>query len=69
MDGIFQKKGKEMLKKGKIFKNLAKMYKIWKYFEKGQAIAFDHCTQQTAGIGQTRSHSQGLVISKVTYFV
>ena len=27
------------------------MYKILKYFEKGQVIACDYCTQQTARIG------------------
>ena len=30
------------------------MYKIWKYFEKGQEIACDNCTQQTARIGLER---------------
>ena len=27
------------------------MYKIWKYFEKGQLIACDYCTQKTARKG------------------
>ena len=32
MGAIFQKKGKEMLKKGKYLKICAKTYKIWKHF-------------------------------------
>ena len=39
MDAIFQKKGKKAAKKGEIFENLGKMYKIWKYFEKEQPHA------------------------------
>ena len=31
-----------MLKKGKIFENLAKMYKIGKCFEKGQVILLEN---------------------------
>ena len=45
MRAIFQervKKGKRMLKKGKIFENLAKMYKIGKRFEKGQVILLEN---------------------------
>ena len=42
MRAIFQKKGKDKVKKGKIFENSGKMYKIWKYFEKGQVIACDY---------------------------
>ena len=42
---IFQKKGKEMLKKGKIFENLGNMYKISKYFEKEQVIVCDNRMQ------------------------
>ena len=49
---IFQKKdkkGQKMLKKtkkGKILKkNWAKMYKIWKYSEKGQVIVCDYRMQ------------------------
>ena len=34
-----------MLKKGKISENLAKMYKIGKYFVKGQVIACDYHAQ------------------------
>ena len=29
----------------------AKMYKIWKYFEKGQVIVYNNCMQYTARIG------------------
>ena len=42
MRAIFQKKGK---KRAKYLKIWAKMYKIWKYFEKGQVIACDYRTQ------------------------
>ena len=31
-------------KRAKYFKIWAKMYKIFKYFEKGQVIACGHCT-------------------------
>ena len=51
MGAIFQKKGKEMLKRAKYLKIWAKMYKIWKYFEKGQVTAWDNCMQQTDGRG------------------
>ena len=56
---IFQKKGK---KKAKYLKVWAKMYKIWNYFEKGQAIACNYCMQQTAGKGPTvnRYHEKHL---------
>ena len=37
-------------KKGKIFENLAKMYKIWKYFENGQPRACDYRMHETASI-------------------
>ena len=39
---IFQKKGK---KGQNIWKFQKKMYNIWKYFEKGQVIACNYCTQ------------------------
>ena len=49
MYAIFQKKGKKMLKKDKKVKKYlkiwAKMYKIGKYFEKGQVITCNYCTQ------------------------
>ena len=48
MRAIFQKKKKKCEKrreKGKIFENLVKNYKTWKYFEKGQVIACDYHTQ------------------------
>ena len=52
MRAIFQKKGKSRAKKilnraqkGKYWKVWAKMYKIWKYFQKGQGIACDYRTQ------------------------
>ena len=35
-----------MAKKDKIFENLAKMYKVWKYFGKGQVIACDYRTNE-----------------------
>ena len=38
MGAIFQKTGKEMLKTEKYLKISAKIYKLWKYFEKGQVI-------------------------------
>ena len=38
------------------------MYKIWKYFEKGQVIAYDYHTQKTARIGP-----DNIVIKKVSY--
>ena len=43
MGAIFQKKGKKMLTKGKIFANLGK--NIWKYFEKRQVMACNNPTQ------------------------
>ena len=43
MCAIFQKKGKEMLKKGKISENLQKNAQNLKYFEKGQVIKCDNC--------------------------
>ena len=48
MRAIFQKKGpkkKKGQKRAKYLKNWAKMYKIWKYFEKGQMIACEYHTQ------------------------
>ena len=48
MHMIFQKKGKkggEMFKKGKTFENFSNNVQNWKYFEKGQVIARDYCTQ------------------------
>ena len=44
MGMIFQKNGKNILKKGKSFENLGKMYKVLKYFENGQVIACDNLT-------------------------
>ena len=38
MGVIFQKNGKECWKRTKYLKIWAKIYKIWKYFEKGQVI-------------------------------
>ena len=35
---IFQNMGKEIMKKGKIFDNLGKMYKLWTYFEKKAGV-------------------------------
>ena len=34
-----------MLKKVKMFENFDKMYKIWKYLEKSQVIAWDYRMQ------------------------
>ena len=46
MRAIFQKKGKKKFKKRvKYWKISAKMYKIWKYFEKGQVIVCNYYTQ------------------------
>ena len=51
MHVIFQKKGKKgqtnvkkEKKKGKIFKNLGKMYKILKYFKNGKVIVCNYRT-------------------------
>ena len=44
MCATFQKKGKKITKKGKIFENLGKN-KQRKYFEKGQVIVCDYCMQ------------------------
>ena len=44
MGMIFQKKVKNILKKGKSFENFGKMYKILKYFENGQVTACDNRT-------------------------
>ena len=35
---------------GKIFENLGKMNKIWKYFEKGQSHGCDYCVHEAARI-------------------
>ena len=50
MRAIFQKKGKKMAKRAKYLKIWAKMYKIWKYFEKGQPHACDYRMHETARI-------------------
>ena len=42
---IFQKKGKEMLKKRTIFENFGKNVQNLKIFEKGQVIVCDNCIQ------------------------
>ena len=42
---MFQKKGKEILKKGEIFQNLVKNVQNLKIFEKGQVIVRDNCMQ------------------------
>ena len=39
---MFQKKGKEILKKGEIFQNLVKNVQNLKIFEKGQVIVRDN---------------------------
>ena len=62
---IFQKKGKEMLKKRlKYLKIWAKMYKILKYFEKEQVIAWNSCMQETAMLGYALISSSQLFISQ-----
>ena len=43
MHAIFQKKGK-------MYENLAKMYKTWKYFENGQPRARDYRMYEKARI-------------------
>ena len=50
MGAIFQKMGKEMLKRSKIFKNLGKNVPNLKILKKGQVIACDNQTKQTARI-------------------
>ena len=52
MGAIFQKEGKEMLKKDQILENWAKTNKTWKYFEKRQVIACDNRAQKTARMGR-----------------
>ena len=47
MRAIFQKKGK---KGAKYWKTWARMYKIWKYLEKGQPHACNYRTHETARI-------------------
>ena len=42
---FFRKMAKKCWKRAKYLKICAKMYKIWKYFEKGQVIACYSCTQ------------------------
>ena len=42
---MFQKKGKEILKKGEIFQNLVKNVQNLKIFEKEQVIVRDNCMQ------------------------
>ena len=42
MGTIFQKKGKEMLKKGRMFEKLGKNVQNLKYVDKGQVIACDN---------------------------
>ena len=42
---FFRKIAKNCWKRSKYLKICAKMYKIWKYFEKGQVIACYNCTQ------------------------
>ena len=63
MHGVFQKKGK---KRPKYLKILAKMYKIWKYFERKQVAACVYCTQSTARKGPDLPYSVHLcIITKV----
>ena len=50
MRAIFQKKEKERQRRAKYLKILAKTYKIWKYFEKGQPHVCDSHTHETARI-------------------
>ena len=52
MHMVFQKKkAKICLKRAKCLKNWAKMYKDWKYLEKGQVITCDYQAQYTARKG------------------
>ena len=46
---FFQKKGKKRAKKGKIYENLGKIYKIWKYFEK-VSLMCNYCMHEAARI-------------------
>ena len=50
MHAIFQKNGKKGENRAKYLKIWAKMYHIWKYFEKGQLHACDYRMHETAGI-------------------
>ena len=52
MRAIFQEKGKKVFNKGKVFGNLDKMYKIWKYFEKGRAIIARNKLLEKALVGK-----------------
>ena len=45
MGATFQEKDKKIMKKGKILESLSEMFKIWKYFEKGQVIVCNNCMQ------------------------
>ena len=47
----FSEKGQKKIKRAKYLKIWAKIYKIWKYIEKGQVIACDYRTQQPARKG------------------
>ena len=48
MLAIFQKKNKKGQKRAKYLKIWAKVYKIWKYFEKGYPHAHDYYMHETA---------------------
>ena len=50
MRAIFHEKGKKGQKRAKYLKIWAKMYKIWKYFEKGQPHACDYRMHEAARI-------------------
>ena len=48
---FFRKRAKKCQKWAKYLKIWAKMYKIRKYFEKGQVIMCDYCMQKNVRIG------------------
>ena len=51
-------------KRGQHLKISAKMYKVWKYFEKGQPHVCDYCTHETTRIWPGNTH-----FSNERYFV
>ena len=58
MHAIFQEKGKKGQKRAKYFNIWANIYKIWKYFEKGQPHACDYCMHAYSLPDITSSYSK-----------
>ena len=69
MHSIFQKKGEKWEKMAKYFKIWAQMYKIWKYFEKGQPRACDYRMHETGGICPELNHLADFAVSWKANFV